>query len=622
MKFKYKIVLASSLVLLLALSFITVNQYWIVKTKIENQVAQSVNEILQGISNTVAAQMKGKAQLAALTTSLIENTPDLPSAAPILAAPTLQENFILIGYGQQSSGQYVASDPSWDPGASWDPRKRPWYQDAKNAETLIVTAPYADAVSKEILVSIGTPVMLNNRFSGAIFFDVSLSALSDMINAVNLFDAGYAFMISGDGQIISHPNAGLNGQPSSQFLGQTDVSQTIQEVLIEDKLRLVQFKPVDGVDWWVGVALDKDKVYSAVTEMKRDAIIYSIISLIVGVGGLAYFIHILMAPLTLINRAMRNVASGNADLTARLAASNEPEFAELANSFNQFTHMLQQLINDIKELGHKILQDATQTSKGANLTNEAIHQQLAALESLATATNEMAATSVVISSTAQEAAQAVEQTDRSAQQGQTIVNDTTSAVDLLSTQIDQAVAVVAELEVSTSGIENILSVINAIAEQTNLLALNAAIEAARAGESGRGFAVVADEVRTLAQRTQTATTEIKTMIDKLQKNASAAVAEMNHSKHSAGQTVEQAAQATQALNEIRGSIAHIVNLNSQIASSIDEQRIVVEEVNRNAFAIKDISNRVADEAENVDATMKNQVKNIATQEQMLEQFKV
>lgn len=622
MKFKYKIVLASSLVLLLALSFITVNQYWIVKTKIENQVAQSVNEILQGISNTVAAQMKGKAQLAALTTSLIENTPGLPSAAPILAAPTLQENFILIGYGQQSSGQYVASDPSWDPGASWDPRKRPWYQDAKNAETLIVTAPYADAVSKEILVSIGTPVMLNNRFSGAIFFDVSLSALSDMINAVNLFDAGYAFMISGDGQIISHPNAGLNGQPSSQFLGQTDISQTIQEVLIEDKLRLVQFKRVDGVDWWVGVALDKDKVYSAVTEMKRDAIIYSIISLIVGVGGLAYFIHILMAPLTLINRAMRNVASGNADLTARLAASNEPEFAELANSFNQFTHMLQQLINDIQELGHKILQDATQTSKGANLTNEAIHQQLAALESLATATNEMAATSVVISSTAQEAAQAVEQTDRSAQQGQTIVNDTTSAVDLLSTQIDQAVAVVAELEVSTSGIENILSVINAIAEQTNLLALNAAIEAARAGESGRGFAVVADEVRTLAQRTQTATTEIKTMIDQLQKNASAAVAEMNHSKHSAGQTVEQAAQATQALNEIRGSIAHIVNLNSQIASSIDEQRIVVEEVNRNAFAIKDISNRVADEAENVDATMKNQVKNIATQEQMLEQFKV
>ena len=622
MKFKYKIVLASSLVLLLALSFITVNQYWIVKTKIENQVAQSVNEILQGISNTVAAQMKGKAQLAALTTSLIENTPDLPSAAPILAAPTLQENFILIGYGQQSSGQYVASDPSWDPGASWDPRKRPWYQDAKNAETLIVTAPYADAVSKEILVSIGTPVMLNNRFSGAIFFDVSLSALSDMINAVNLFDAGYAFMISGDGQIISHPNAGLNGQPSSQFLGQTDVSQTIQEVLIEDKLRLVQFKPVDGVDWWVGVALDKDKVYSAVTEMKRDAIIYSIISLIVGVGGLAYFIHILMAPLTLINRAMRNVASGNADLTARLAASNEPEFAELANSFNQFTHMLQQLINDIQELGHKILQDASQTSKGANLTNEAIHQQLAALESLATATNEMAATSVVISSTAQEAAQAVEQTDRSAQQGQTIVNDTTSAVDLLSTQIDQAVAVVAELEVSTSGIENILSVINAIAEQTNLLALNAAIEAARAGESGRGFAVVADEVRTLAQRTQTATTEIKTMIDQLQKNASAAVAEMNHSKHSAGQTVEQAAQATQALNEIRDSIAHIVNLNSQIASSIDEQRIVVEEVNRNAFAIKDISNRVANEAENVDATMKNQVKNIATQEQMLEQFKV
>ena len=126
--------------------------------------------------------------------------------------------------------------------------------------------------------------------------------------------------------------------------------------------------------------------------------------------------------------------------------------------------------------------------------------------------------------------------------------------------------VVNELEVSSSGIEQILSVINGIAEQTNLLALNAAIEAARAGESGRGFAVVADEVRTLAQRTQEATTEIKTMIDQLQSGAVNAVQVMKKSQAVVEKTVGKADETKSSLQAIRSAIEHIVELNLQIAS--------------------------------------------------------
>jgi len=179
-----------------------------------------------------------------------------------------------------------------------------------------------------------------------------------------------------------------------------------------------------------------------------------------------------------------------------------------------------------------------------------------------------------------------------------------------------------ELEVSSSGIEQILSVINGIAEQTNLLALNAAIEAARAGESGRGFAVVADEVRTLAQRTQEATTEIKSMIDQLQSGAENAVGVMKQSQSIVEKTVVKAEETKDALHAIRESINHIVELNVNIASMLEEQRAVVEAVDHNASEIRNLSNTVVDEAKVVDHTMQSQVDKIAKQEEMLEQFKV
>jgi methyl-accepting chemotaxis protein len=86
-------------------------------------------------------------------------------------------------------------------------------------------------------------------------------------------------------------------------------------------------------------------------------------------------------------------------------------------------------------------------------------------------------------------------------------------IEGLAIDIEQAAAVVRELEQDSENIGSVLDVIQGIAEQINLLALNAAIEAARAGKQGRGFAVVADEVITLASRTQDSTQQIQAIID-------------------------------------------------------------------------------------------------------------
>ena len=191
---------------------------------------------------------------------------------------------------------------------------------------------------------------------------------------------------------------------------------------------------------------------------------------------------------------------------------------------------------------------------------------------------------------------------------------------MLSSRIEKAVNDVGVLEDATSNIETVLQVINDIADQTNLLALNAAIEAARAGEQGRGFAVVADEVRTLALRTQESTTEIRTLIDRLQAGATAVSLAMNASQDAAQGTVEQAKETGEALDQIYDAIKRINDMNIQIASAAEEQSLVAEEINTNTVKIKDLSVQVSDSAEQANIAIGEQTDSVRDQNKILDTF--
>ncbi|MDG2618754.1 methyl-accepting chemotaxis protein [Vibrio parahaemolyticus] len=623
MKFRHKVVTASSILLLITVSLLSTQQVMTIRSQTQEHINSSVKEILTSVSNTVQSEMNAKKDLARSITEIIELSPnDRTYVKDILEKPTPKSSFLAIGFGYESNGFVIENDDGWDAGPDYDPRQRPWFIAAKNKGDLVVTDPYVDASSKNVIISVGTPVKQNGQFLAGMFYDLELTTLSDLVNQVNLFDAGYLFLVTDDGTTIAHPQSKYNGEKLNSYLPQVDLNKATQHIEVDNNPYMVSLTHIPSENWCVGAIIDETAAYSVVGELRNSAIIYSIIAVLASVIALTLLIRTLMRPLDTLNTAIKDVASGKGDLTQRLETDTDQEFSELAKNFNTFMENLQQQIIESKSISDQILTGTQITAEGARDSAGAIQTQLQELEQLATAMHEMSVTATEVANNAQGAASAAKEADQATIEGSSVVSESTQTINMLSDSIDLAVEEVQVLESATANIETILKVINDIADQTNLLALNAAIEAARAGESGRGFAVVADEVRTLAQRTQESTTEIRSMIEQLQSGASSVASAMHQSKGSAVEAVEKADLANDALQRIRDAIQRISDMNLQIASAAEEQSLVAEEINNNTVNIKDLSTQVADSANRTNEAMQSQHDNVRKQDEILNRFTV
>jgi len=289
-----------------------------------------------------------------------------------------------------------------------------------------------------------------------------------------------------------------------------------------------------------------------------------------------------------LQSTMNKIAQSN-DLTTTVDVSGGDELSDMAEVFN---HMLTNFRSLIVEVNHSVNTLNTATgSLAENIynANEGVETQMQQTDLVATAVTEMVATVDEIATNTREAAHKAELTNSNAGKGKAGVEQTINQIGQLSEKLLDSENVVKELEKESITIASVLGVIRGIAEQTNLLALNAAIEAARAGEQGRGFAVVADEVRTLASRTQDSTQEIETIIGLLQKRTQEIVNLMDECRNQGQESADQASSAGAMLDEITQDVALIMDMNSAIATAIQEQSTVASEVNQHVVMIRDVT---------------------------------
>jgi methyl-accepting chemotaxis protein len=287
--------------------------------------------------------------------------------------------------------------------------------------------------------------------------------------------------------------------------------------------------------------------------------------------------------------SLKDIASGDGDLTKRIEKTSNDELGDVVDWFNQFVDKLHHSITDVV----KSIKPLTSLSADlGSLTSETLAisaKQNQATEQVSLVVEEMVTSVKAVSSNASSASEAANQADKAAKNGRDIVTKTVASINGLAEEVERAGEVIRKLEADTGNVGTILDVIKGIAEQTNLLALNAAIEAARAGEQGRGFAVVADEVRTLASRTQDSTQEIQKVIEELQTAARSAVDVMGQSKQRAQVSVEHAAQTGESLAAITERVSAITEMNMQIASAAIEQERAAYSIKENVLGIKETS---------------------------------
>lgn len=310
-----------------------------------------------------------------------------------------------------------------------------------------------------------------------------------------------------------------------------------------------------------------------------------IVAVVFGVAGLFVFSEVTIRPLNRLEKALADIAIGEADLTKRLNIEGKDEINKVAKSFNDFVARIQSTISQVAESATSSNTETNNIIAINQTLMQVADQQKAQNEQVAAAINELAASANQVAVSATDAAESSQSATSETDSARATIVDAQSSMQSLSKQIEQAAEVTHSLEGSVDQIVSILEVIRGIADQTNLLALNAAIEAARAGEQGRGFAVVADEVRSLASKTQSSTGEIQSMIERLQGASNQAVSTMSSSQKQSENTYERIASAVDSLDKISQAIQVINDMNTQIATAANQQNAVSEDINRSVQEI-------------------------------------
>ena len=611
---------------------------------------KKIEAMLKNCSSSVESWMTMKAEMAHIIEDEIVDREYYiykNSLKSYLQDKRADDESILDVYVGFPDGSAVFGDDWFPTIDEYNATTRDWYNKAAESGSMVITDPYSDAQTGQLVVTISEPIIAKDKFQGVFACDIYLDKIVEEVNNLKIDKNGYAMLLTSDGNILAHENEkylpAVDEEENAVFVKINDVVDyksnsdgqklTLNDyngekaVYVEDNIELTGWKLIYSFNNREFTQTGWFLILFFCIMIVVFCILFSIL--------IAATLKKLFKPLNVVADEANNVAEGNLDF--RFTYDNDDEIGDLCRIIENNNNIVKGYIDDIGSrldgISHgnfeiqsnvKYIGDYTSIKKSLDDISESLGIVFRGIDEASNAVSggagELSNGSANLADTVSHETQIINDIASKVEiisgkisdnvtatdKAKGYVDETSQAVNLSSSQMKQLLEAMRDISDSSVEIKKIIKTIDDIAFQTNILALNAAVEAARAGSAGKGFAVVADEVRNLAGKSAIASEQTAQLIE--------------HSVGVIAKGMEYADETSESLQKVVEQTNCVDSIIAKINEDSHEQQVHINDINENMNRVSGLVTSVAATAQQSAAASAELHGQAAALREMLKKF--